>query len=339
MALVVDPQQSAQRQWALDFLRADRPVALPTETVYGLAGRVFSDLALSRIFALKARPHFDPLIAHVSGIEMARPLCTALDGIEEALMRAFWPGPLTILCQKSARVSELCTAGSPLVALRAPAHEVFASIIAELGEPLAAPSANRFQGISPTAYRHVLQELGPHGLDAVVDGGDCRLGIESTVVRVSGNSLQVLRPGALPLESLRDFAATRGLALEHVSSVLDERSMQHAPGQLAKHYSPTKPVRYVDREWTSRAWSEMTSQDLCLFVDEGDLRTARECGLSSTQPHVVLGANSTEAASVLFRTLRAFDADARYATLFAFAPSNEGLGLAIADRLRRAAGS
>jgi L-threonylcarbamoyladenylate synthase len=225
------------------------------------------------------------------------------------------------------------------VALRSPAHEVFASIIAELGEPLAAPSANRFQGISPTAYRHVLQELGPHGLDAVVDGGDCRLGIESTVVRVVGSRLEVLRPGALPLESLRDFASARSLTLVDGTSVLDERSTQHAPGQLAKHYSPAKPVRFLEREWTARGWGELKAQDLCLFVSAQDLALARERGFAATQPHVVLGVNHTEAAAALFRTLRLFDADARYAGLIAFAPASDGLGLAIADRLRRAAGA
>ncbi len=343
MALVVDPKRDEQLAWAIDFLKSDQPVALPTETVYGLAGRVYSDLALGRIFSLKARPHFDPLIAHVNGVDMARDLCTTMGDIELELMRCFWPGPLTILCKKSSRVSDLCTGGSPLVAVRSPADAVFSKVISLVGEPLAAPSANRFQGISPTSYRDVLQELGPHGLSAVVDGGNCQLGIESTVVKVNceNKTLEIWRHGACAAEHLDLFAVERNLKLVNAVSVLDEKSAQHSPGQLAKHYSPTKDLIFVNREWVDSVAlvqaNRYKAEDLFLFVTLADFEIAKSMGFAEAKRTVVLGKGKSEAAAALFKTMRTFDADNRYKRLVSFAPSLDGVGAAIADRLQRAA--
>lgn len=345
MALVIDPLKNSQIDWVINFLKSDCPVALPTETVYGLAGRVYAEKSLSQIFALKARPHFDPLIAHVSGIEMARDLCDNIGAIELELMKRFWPGPLTILLKKSDRVPDLCTAASPFVAVRCPAHPVFASILKTLGEPLAAPSANRFQGISPTTYQAVLDELGPFGLEAVVDGGNCQHGIESTVVRfqLATNTLEVLRPGACSSEELQSFCSDLHINFAQAASLLDETQLS-SPGQLAKHYSPAKEVMFVSREWIDdeEVFSELEQHqkeptDCYLFVTDADYQRAVAMGFLDRQ-HVVLGHDAVEAAANLFATLRSFDANDAYRRLVAFEPSTDGLGIAIADRLRRAAG-
>jgi L-threonylcarbamoyladenylate synthase len=347
MALVVDPTSSEQLNWVQNFILNDEPVGLPTETVYGLGGRVYSEKTLARIFALKARPHFDPLIAHVSGSEMAKELCSEISEIELDLMQEFWPGPLTILCPKSHRVPDLCTGGSSLVGLRSPANEIFQNILNLVSEPLAAPSANRFQGISPTDYRDVLMELGPHGLSAVVDGGACKIGIESTVVWVKANQkiVQILRPGACDAEKLDRFANERGLRVEIATSVLDKRAEHQSPGQLAKHYSPQKPVIFFERPWeTALLKAKFSAEDLLLFVTASDFKVAKEIGaLESNQIQnaqtIVLGESFSEAACTLFKEMRKFDANIIYRRLVAFAPQDSGLGAAIADRLRRSAGS
>lgn len=341
MALVIDPQIVEQMQWALRILKSDEPVALPTETVYGLAARVYSPLALSRVFALKGRPYFDPLIAHVSGIAMAKELVAELGPTTQKLMQRFWPGPLTLLCKKSSKVPDLCTGGSPEVALRQSAHPVFANLLTNLGEPLAAPSANRFQGISPTQYQHVLSELGSYGLAAVVDGGPAELGIESTVVRVLETDLriEVLRPGATPLEDLQSFAASVGFTVSAARSVLDAQTMHHAPGQLAKHYSPGKAVVFLERDaWLNDAqvFLNLEPKDLVLVVNDADLELAKDRGLKAV--YWVLGANLAQSAARLFAELRRFDADDKFNRLVVLAPEPLGLGVAIADRLRRAGG-
>lgn len=343
MALVIDPQIESQLQWVIEDIKANRPVALPTETVYGLAGRVFSEIALGNIFFLKARPTFDPLIAHVSDFEMALSVCERITEMEAELMKRFWPGPLTILCLKSKRVPDLCTASSEWVAVRSPAHPVFRRILSVVGEPLAAPSANRFQGISPTSYRHVLSELGPHGLGLVVDGGDCQHGVESTVVRVNDAEMkiEILRPGACPREEIETFVSSLGYTVVASESVLDAREQQHSPGRLAKHYSPSKPVLYVNREWTEGVFDfDLLKNDDCvLFVTAEDFEMAKRLGFKNQSAVNVLGHDSVEAAARLFKSLRDFDGDTNSKRLVAFASDFRGLGAAICDRLSRAGGS
>lgn len=340
MSLVLDPKFKSQMDWALRFLTQDQVVALPTETVYGLAGRVFSDLALSRIFSLKARPHFDPLIAHVTGLDMAKELALEFDEVAKELIKNFWPGPLTILCKKSKNVSDLCTGGSDEVAIRQPSHKVFAEILKRLGEPLAAPSANRFKGISPTSYEHVLEELGPFGLPAVVDGGPCVHGVESTVVRVRSSQklIEILRPGACQVEELRNFSNKLGFEIREAISVLDSKTKHHAPGQLAKHYSPSKPVVFFEFPWESFTFKSIQENDLSLFVTADDYKLSADKGFSGKEV-VVLGKTKTQSAANLFSELRKFDQNKKYSRLIAFGTSTEGLGLAINDRLKRAAGS
>lgn len=341
--LLLDPDRSGQLDAAVEILRRDEPVALPTETVYGLAGRLFQDAALSRIFSLKARPQFDPLIVHVNGSESLDKLVSEILPLHRCLMERFWPGPLTLLFKKNPRyVSDLCTAGSDLVAIRSPSHPVFREVLARLGEPLAAPSANRFGRISPTTASDVVSELGPYGLEAVVDGGRCHMGVESTILDiVSDNEVRVLRPGSLPVESLRECIGS------HVKFLLKGSQPGEAtvaPGLLASHYAPRTSVKFIegqaDRLGIYAARDRLGDWALLSpFPREAMPPEAQECFDWHWGSVEVLSESGSdiEAAARLFRVLRRLD-EQGFAGIVALKMRDPGLGLAINDRLRRAAG-
>lgn len=227
--MTVDEAQAVAR------LRAGGVVALPTETVYGLAGVFDREEAVEAIFRTKARPYFDPLIVHVLGIDQARPLVAEWPASVQALVERFWPGPLTVVLPKTERVPDRVTSGLHTVALRSPAHPVFRRVLKAVGRPLAAPSANRFGRTSPTEPAHVEREF--QGGVPVVDGGASEIGLESTVVAVEGGVVQVLRPGAVTEPMLRDCLGA------HVAVV--HRTREDSPGHLAQHYQPEAPVWLV----------------------------------------------------------------------------------------------
>lgn len=286
-------------------------VAFPTETVYGLGGDARSDLAVARIFEAKGRPQFNPLIVHVADMETAREVAV-FDARAERLAAAFWPGPLTLVLPRraGAGISDLVTAGLPAVAVRMPAHPVARALLSAFGGPLAAPSANPSGKVSPTRAEHVLAGLSGR-IAAVIDGGPCAVGVESTILGlVDGPTL--LRPGGIPAEVLEDCLgaplATGGNA---------ERPS--APGQLASHYAPTAPVLLdVTRPGPGMFW-----------IGFGPGATGADLNLSPA-------GDLTEAAANLFHFLR--EADARANGPIAVSPiPDRGLGRAINDRLRRAA--
>jgi len=224
---------------AVRVLRADDLVAFPTETVYGLGARGLSPAATAKIFAAKGRPQNHPLILHVHGEEDARDLMLeAPSERTRALMRACWPGPLTLVVKKSARVPDAVTGGGATVALRSPDHAVAQALIVALGEPIAAPSANRYQTISPTTAAHVQKSLGG-AVDLILDGGECTAGIESTVLDLSSAIPRVLRPGALPLARLR--ALLPDLSFEE-GVIATGEGAHVSPGQDARHYAPRARV-------------------------------------------------------------------------------------------------
>lgn len=227
---------------AARVLRADGLVAFPTETVYGLGARGLSPAAVAKIFAAKGRPQNHPLILHVYGETDARDLMIASPTARvRELMRACWPGPLTLVVRRSARVPDAVTGGGDTVALRSPDHPVARALIAELGEPIAAPSANRYQTISPTMAAHVQKSLGD-AVDLVLDGGACIAGIESTVLDLSTDVPRVLRPGALPLPMLRGLVPD----LVFEAGVVARGEGAHlSPGQDARHYAPRARVVLV----------------------------------------------------------------------------------------------
>lgn len=295
---------------AAAILRAGGLVAVPTETVYGLAARADSDDAVAAIYRAKGRPDFNPLIVHVPDAEAATRIAD-LDDAARALAAAFWPGPLTLVLPRraDAGLAAAVTAGLPTVAVRVPAHPLMRALLAEAGMPLAAPSANRSGAVSPTTPAHVAASLGSR-VDAILDGGACERGIESTIVAVRpGGGWQVLRPGPITAQQV---AAVLG---RDEDAPGEERI--EAPGQLASHYAPGKPVRLGAR--TAAA-------------DEFHI------GFADVTGDVTLSATGdlAEAAARLYACLhRAADA-AQPKVAIAPVP-DDGIGAAINDRLRRAA--
>lgn len=211
---------------AAELLRGGKLVAIPTETVYGLAANALDEAAVRRIFAAKNRPYSSPLIVHVADIGMARELVLEWSPLAETLAARFWPGPLTIIVPKSDKVPDVITAGLPGVALRMPAHPMALAVIQAAQLPLAAPSANRFTQLSPTTAQHVRDGLGD-AVDFVLDGGPCAVGIESTVISLTGPVPRILRPGMVSQTQIEE-------AIGPVESGAGEES----PGQHPKHYSP-----------------------------------------------------------------------------------------------------
>lgn len=297
-------------------LRAGGLVAMPTETVYGLAADATSDAAVARIYAAKERPAINPLIAHVLDIEAARE--HGVFGSEaETLARAFWPGPLTLVLPvaPACRISLLARAGLDSVALRAPSHPVARALIEAAGVPLAAPSANRSGRVSPTTAAHVAADLDGR-IDVILDGGPCRHGLESTIVACLGGAPQLLRPGAIAREAI-------GEALGSPLAAAGARKQPNAPGQLASHYAPRAELRLG---------AASVQADEAALDFGGALKRGRPIARLDLSP----SGDLVEAASHLFAHLRALDASGARRIAVAPIPTH-GLGAAINDRLRRAA--
>jgi len=298
---------------AADLLRQGLLVAFPTETVYGLGGDARSDVAVGGIYAAKGRPSFNPLILHVSDVAAARHFAV-FDPVAEALAAAFWPGPLTLVLplREAAGLSPLVTAGLASVALRVPAHPVAQALLAAFGGPLAAPSANPSGRVSPTRAAHVAEGLGGR-IAAIVDGGACAVGVESTIVGLGDGPARLLRPGGVPVEAIE---AVLGKPLV----MLTDPARPLAPGQLASHYAPAAELRLgVLRPDEGDVWIGFgpAGGDALNLSPAGDL---------------------TEAAARLFHALREADRLAGPSGRIAVAPvPDSGLGRAINDRLRRAA--
>jgi L-threonylcarbamoyladenylate synthase len=226
-------------------LRAGELVAFPTETVYGLGADALDAEAVARIFAAKGRPAWNPVIAHVAHVDQARALTTAWPDAAERLAAACWPGPLTLVLPAAPQVPAIVRAGLPAVGVRIPAHPVALGLIAAAGRPIAAPSANRFTQISPTTAAHVVRGLGDR-VPLVLDGGSCPVGIESTVVDLTGSAPTILRPGAIDAERLAEL-----LGHEVATAARPEgETPRLAPGQVDRHYAPSGDVwLFEPTEW------------------------------------------------------------------------------------------
>jgi L-threonylcarbamoyladenylate synthase len=300
---------------AARLLRGGELVAFPTETVYGLGGDATNDRAVAAIFAAKDRPRFNPLIVHVADAAAAASLAN-FDARARTLAARFWPGPLSLVLprRQDCRVSLLASAGLDTVALRVPAHELALALIAAAGSPLAAPSANRSGRVSPTTAGHVSSELDGR-IAAICDGGPCSVGVESTVLDLATPNARLLRPGGLALEAIE-------AVIGPVAREIDPSAAPRSPGMLRSHYAPALPVRL---EATSVARDEA----LLAFGPGAPQGAARTCSLSDTGDLV-------EAAANLFAALRALDRPDWRAIAVMPIPE-QGLGLAINDRLRRAA--
>jgi L-threonylcarbamoyladenylate synthase len=306
---------------AVELLRLNSLVGMPTETVYGLAGNALEPEAVAKIFEAKERPYFDPLIIHVAHYEWLSGLVRSGSAdvpLIRKLIERFWPGPLTILFPKTDLVPDIVTAGLQHVAVRMPRHTVFLAVLRMFGTPLAAPSANRFGRVSPTRSEHVFQELKGR-IPLILDAGPTTVGVESTIIRVVENRIEILRPGPITEEVLNEFAPASEF---HGSKGII------APGQTVSHYAPAKPVYLLD------------SQDKILHAEEsallcwGPVRDSEKFfavrSLSEKYDFV-------EAAQRLFELLRELDQIQSLKAIFVEPVPEEGLGKAIMNRIRRAA--
>ena len=311
---------------AKKLLTEGKLVAIPTETVYGLAANGLDETAVAGIFSAKNRPTFDPLILHVASIEQAQSLCTDWPEMADKLARAFWPGPLTLLLPKADHVPDLTTSGQPTVGIRMPNNRLTLELLSTLPFPLAAPSANPFGYVSPTNAQHVADQLGDR-IDYILDDGDCFVGIESTIIAIENGAPKVLRLGGLSLERISDVLGVS--VLEH----LNQNSNPLAPGQLDQHYSPRCKLIALN----TMPASDIDPSVPIIYFSKQEAQRDSNNNLSDG-PHYYLSdsGDTNQAASNLFSTLRRLDQDNQKIAYFEWAPQN-GLGRAINDRLERAA--
>jgi L-threonylcarbamoyladenylate synthase len=310
-------------------LAAGRLVVIPTETVYGLGADAFDADAVARVFEAKARPSFDPLIVHISSLDGIAKVARSLPPLARRLAESLWPGPLTLILPKRPEVPDIVTSGLDTVALRFPSHPVARKIIEYSGTAVAAPSANPFGYISPTTAAHVAQTLGDK-VDYIVDGGPCAVGVESTVLDVSGDGLPtLLRPGGMPLERIREIVGDV-LLLGKLGGAVT------SPGQLKSHYAPHAKLYLYD--WMTLPASlkmDRPSRSAAIAFDADRSRAFMDTGMFD-QVIVLSGrGDMREAASRLFAVLHDLDAEG-FEVIYAEKVPEEGLGRAINDRLWRA---
>lgn len=308
---------------AAALLRRGALVAFPTETVYGLGADALDPAAVARIFEAKERPAFDPLIVHIA--ESARLDELAADVSESArrLTERFWPGPLTLVLPKTEAVPDIVTSGLPTVAVRVPDHPLALDLLEAAGRPVAAPSANRFGRVSPTTAAHVAEQLGER-IDYILDGGPCRVGLESTVLDMTSSPPRLLRPGGLPAEEIE--AVIGHIALPETETPADTEA-KPAPGMLSRHYAPATPL--------------IVEADPRVPLPPGRLGLLTLTPPTDPSPFAaveVLSATGalTEAAARFFAALRRLDAQGIDCIVARPFPER-GLGRAMNDRLRRAA--
>jgi len=308
------------------LLRSGGVVAFPTETVYGLGADAENDDAVRRIFSIKGRPPDHPLIVHLADLSQVDRWARHVPDAAMRLAERFWPGPLTIILRRSRRVSDLVTGGLDTVGLRAPAHPVAQALLREFGGGIAAPSANRFGRISPTRAGHVRAELGA-GPDLILDGGDCQVGLESTIVSLAGEQPLLLRPGAIGPEELSETIGAEVVIPEMPDSA------QRAPGCHASHYAPVTPARVVSKAIIPAEIVRLNNSGqrvalLCMSNIDHESCHVAECSL--------MPLDSTGYGRILYSSLRRVDA-AGFDLILIEAPPDSEPWRAVRDRLQRAA--
>lgn len=320
---------------ATDLLGRGEVVAVPTETVYGLGADATNAAAVAKVFEIKERPAFDPLIVHIASVKDLEQVATVppeIDRVVQKLISAFWPGPLTIVLPKVASIADLVTSGLDTVAVRQSGHRIFRGIGRAFGKPIAAPSANRFGRISPTSATAVMKELGGR-IPLIIDGGACRDGLESTIIRVESGekrpTIHLLRPGPVTKKELQNFGKVEVARKRLIDG------QPEVPGQLASHYAPRTPLWLFDKPQDFRP---EPGKRYGLMSYKGD----RQAGYVDAHPWAMVESLSPgsgklpEAAVRLFHVMRTLD-EAGLDAIVAEPVSDIGLGQAIMDRLRRAA--
>ena len=320
--------QKAVRR-AAELLRAGEVVALPTETVYGLAANALEEQAVARIFEIKGRPAHNPIIVHVAGGEMARHCASEWPELAEKLASAFWPGPLTLVLPRAESIPAAVTAGGGTVGIRWPAHPLMQAVIRECGFPLAAPSANLSNRISPTSAEHVLAQLGGR-IPLIVDGGQPQVGIESTVLDLTVSPPRILRPGMIHAESL----AAAGLPIADCRLPTESGSLK-SPGLLKKHYAPKAKLLVLKWRDEPDLQSQIGNRQLAIGKIHVIAHTNIPAGFGAANVSVI--PHDAEAfARALYADLHRCDA-AGAETIVVEAPPDLPEWSGIADRLRRAA--
>ena len=307
-------------QRAAEIIKRGGIVAFPTETVYGLGADAFNPLAVARVFEVKKRPSFDPLIVHVADPADVKKLAKEISSDAKKLTERFWPGPLTIVLLKEENIPDIVTAGLPSVAIRMPNHPMALALIKESKCPIAAPSANLFGYLSPTTAEHVRDQLGDQ-VDLILDGGPCPVGVESTIVSFLEEEPMLLRPGGVSLEEIESVIGEVG------TSPSEDRPT--APGMLPKHYAPRTPIIL---DWSEKSIDLYKDKNIGLLVFQEPVNNLK------LRPMEILSKRGDlrEAAANLFAAIRRLDA--LNLDLIVATPIPEvGLGRAIVDRLRHAA--
>ena len=325
-------------QLASDLLRSGQLVAFPTETVYGLGADALTPEAVAKIFAAKGRPADNPLIMHIWSVDQLEGLCR-IPPLAEKLMAAFWPGPLTLLMPRTDRVPDMVTAGLPTVAVRMPSHPVAQALLRKAGVPIAAPSANRSGKPSPTTAAHVLSDMDGR-IPLILDGGACDVGLESTVLDTCHGTPCVLRPGGITREMLETVLGTEVSVAGSILQPLKPGEQALSPGMRYRHYAPEGQVTLVTGE------EKEVLDALRLLFHTSETAGRRSCvlcfhehleALEGCNPHDLgLRSQPETVAQRLFDTLRRLDQEG-FEAIFSEVLPPEGMGLAIMNRLGRAA--
>ena len=322
-------------QTAADLLRAGGLVGIPTETVYGLGANGLDPAAVGRIFQAKGRPQDNPLILHIPGADWLERYCRDIPAAAYELARRFWPGPLTMVLRRRDNVPDQVTAGLDTVGMRCPAHPLCRAVIQAADVPVAAPSGNTSGRPSPTTAAHMLEDMDGR-IDAILDGGPCSVGVESTIVDLTCTPPRLLRPGGITLEQLR--AALGEVAVDPaVTRLMGAGERPRAPGMKYRHYAPKAPVTVVTGE------PERSAAYIAAHAGPGDGVICFEEFLpmdaGGARPVMSLGpaGDKGEQARRVFDALRAFDHTA-VSAIWAQCPDSGGIGLAVTNRLNKAAG-
>jgi L-threonylcarbamoyladenylate synthase len=316
---------------AATILRQGGLVAFPTETVYGLGANALSTEAVEKIFIAKQRPHWDPVIVHVAEVSEARRLALAWPEAAERLGAAFWPGPLTMLVPRAEAIPSICTAGREKVGLRMPSHPVARALIAAAGVPIAAPSANRFGHTSPTTAAHVLADLDGR-IDAILDAGSCDVGVESTVLDPCTEPPVIYRPGGITPEQIARVLGSVSVAERKITDEVPPESLE-SPGLGIRHYAPRARVVLVESEAEfHQALARESAHRVGVLLPDG----WADAGQGVTVVKWGAWSDPESLARELYGQLRTLD-ELGVEVIVCPVPAAEGIGLAIRDRLRKAA--
>lgn len=332
MNTILTKADEASVNKAAELLQAGEIVAIPTETVYGIAASAFDGAAVKKIFEAKGRPQDNPLIVHIDRMEMLEGLVTCVPEGAKALAKAFWPGPLTIIMPRGPKVADEVCAGLDTVAIRMPSHPVARAVIAASGLPLAAPSANRSGGPSPTIAEDVMADMDGR-LPLILDGGACGVGVESTVITLAGEQPMLLRPGFVTKEQLEQVLGCEVQLAGAVLHKLKEGETARSPGMKYKHYAPKAHVTILrgDFEAYRKCVCDHAGPGVWALCFDGE-------GEQLPVPFISYGAKEDDAAQAreLFSALRRLDEKGAQ-TVYARCPHVGGVGLAVYNRLVRAA--